>query len=421
MSIPTLRRNFAWVFAGSLVLAVTQLALQIALTKLAETEKLGASRVGDWTLATSVTGPVFVFFLFKLRALQATDARNEHGWPAYAAVRLIGMVAALSTTLVIVVVGYRDRTAPIIVGVALMKVFEGGSELVYGQLQHGDHLDRVGRSQIGRGVCALVVGIGLLVSTDSVGLVAVGTAAVYAAWMVWDLAGARRRSGLAPPSRDRAAIRRLLRQCAPLGMVGAIGSLQSNVPRYFLEASASRSELGVFGAMQQFLVFGGLIINAIAHAALARMSRQAAAGEWHAFARTLRTLVMLGSALGVVAVVVALTLGEPLLRLVYSDEFARHHEVLVWLAATSGLLWMYMFFGTALDAMRRYGIQPWIHGTSTAVIALASWLLVPRWGLLGASWAMLIGFAIECLMYVVAVALPLRAEIRGRPRAVPPP
>ena len=416
MSGPSLRRNFVWVFSGSVVLALTQLAMQIALTKLAATQQLGAARVGEWTLATSITGPLFVFFLLKLRAIQASDARNEHGWPAYAAVRLLGMIAALATTVVVIAVGYRDRTAPIILGVALMKVFEGGSELVYGRLQHGDHVDRIARSQIGRGLSGIVVGIALLVTTDSLGAVALGTAAIYAAWMMVDLIAARRHNGITAPSRDRDAIVRLLRQAAPLGLAGAIGSLQANVPRYFLEATATRAELGVFGAMQHYLVLGGLIINAIAHAALARMSRHAAAGEWQAFARTLRLLVMLGTGLGVAAIAVAYLLGEPLLRLIYNDAFAAHHEVLVWLAATSALLWMYMFFGTALDAMRRYGIQPYIHGSSTAVIALASWLLVPRWGLMGAAWAMLIGFAVECVMFIVAVALPLRAELRGRTR-----
>ena len=130
MTGPTLRRNFAWVFTGSLILALTQLGLQIALTKLAPDEKSGAARVGDWTLAMSVTGPIFVFFLFKLRALQATDARNEHGWPAYATVRLLGMLGALATTIVVVAAGYRDRTAPIILGVALMKAFNLGANRV---------------------------------------------------------------------------------------------------------------------------------------------------------------------------------------------------------------------------------------------------------------------------------------------------
>jgi len=416
MSAPSLRSNFVWVLGGSLVLAVTQFAMLIALTKLAPTQAMGAMRVGQWTLAAAITGPVFVFFLFKLRALQATDARNEHGWPAYASVRVLGMISALIITLIVVALGYRNHTALIILGVALMKCFEGGSELVYGHLQHADLLDQVARSQIGRGLSALVVAITLLVVTDSLAVSTFGTAGVYAAWMTRDLVGARRRCGITAPSRDLTAIGKLLRQCAPLGMVGAIGSLQANVPRYFLEYNGSLSELGVFGAMQTLLILGGLVINAIAHAALARMSRHAAAGEWHAFARTLRTLVLLGSGLGVVAVVLAATLGEPVLRLIYNDEFARHHDVLIWLAATSGLLWMYMFFGTALDAMRRYGIQPWIHGTSTAIIAIASWQLVPRYHLLGASWAMLIGFAAECTMYIVAVALPLRAEIRGQVR-----
>jgi O-antigen/teichoic acid export membrane protein len=411
--VPSLRRNFAWAFVGSIVLSICQWVVLIALAKLAGDARTGAIRNGDWSIALAVTGPVFVFFLFKLRQVQTTDARDEHTWSTYAALRLLGMAAAVVVTAGVVAVGYRDHTAAIIAGVALSKVFEGGSDLVYGRLQRLERLDRIAWSQIGRGLTSLGFAITVLAVTGSVVLVAFAVAAAYGAWMIWDLVTARRVFAATAPVADRAALGRLLRQAAPLGLVTAIGSLQANVPRYFLEAHGTRVEVGVFSSLTQLLIVGGLIATAIANAASARLARHAAAGEWAAFTHTLRRLIGFGALLGAAGIATSATIGEPVLRLLYNDEFARHDDVLVWLAASSALLWTYMFLSTALDAMRQFRIQPWIATLSTAVITLASWQLVPRYGLRGASWAILAGFVVESILFVVAVGLPLRAATRS--------
>lgn len=414
MTGPSLRRNFAWAFLGSAVLAASQFAIQIAITKLAPSGIEGSRRVGDWTLANAITGPIFVFFFFKLRVVVTTDTRDEHAWPVYAGTRAWAMLAALAVTAGVLALRYREPVAWIVAGVALAKACEGGSDIIYGYLQRRDRLDRVARSQIARGAVAVLLGIGVLVATDSVAAVAWATAAVYAGGLLWDAWSTP--DPTAMPRSDAAAIGRLLRQYGQLGLVTAIGSLQINIPRYFLEHHVSRSELGVFGMMQTLLMLGGLIINAMTNAVMARLARHVAADEWRPFARTLRTSILIGAALGVSAVLLAAGLGRPVLRMAFSEEFARHSGVLVWLAATSALLWMYLFLGTALDAMRSYRVQPWIHGTTAIVIAVACWRLVPGHGLYGATWSMMIGYAVECMMFVVVVALPLRAKLRAASR-----
>jgi len=395
------------------VLAAGQLLIPILITKLAGSDEDGASQVGAWTLASAITGPLFVFFLFKLRVLQTTDGKGEHAWSTYASVRLWSMIIATAVTAVIVLTRYRSAVGLVVLGAALAKAFEGGSDILYGVLQRHERLDRVSRSQVARGLASLLAAAVVLVATRSIALGSLTVAAVYAVGFAWDARATYRLYDLERPRWDSLAIKRLLRQCGPLGFVTAIGSLQTNIPRYFLEHQATRAELGVFGMMQNLLALGALIINAIAYAALARLARHAAAEEWGAFARTLRRLVLTGTGLALVVVLLTYLLSEPVLRLAFNDRFAGQHGVMTWMAVTSGLVWMYLFFGTALDAMRRYRLQPWIHGISTAVIAVACVWMVPRWGLYGATWAMLTGYAVECAMFVVAVALPLRSSLRG--------
>jgi O-antigen/teichoic acid export membrane protein len=100
------------------------------------------------------------------------------------------------------------------------------------------------------------------------------------------------------------------------------------------------------------------------------------------------------------------------LRIIYSDEVAAHAHVLIWLAAGATILWTRGSLGTALDAMRRFAIQPWIHLASTVVIAGACVVLIPDHGLVGAAAAVLIGYVLEAILFFVAVAIPLFSDDR---------
>lgn len=404
MTAPSLRKNVAWSLIGSLVLSLSQLAILVVLAKLGGSGDARAQRNGAWTWALAVTGPIFVFGLLKLRQLQATDARGEHTFAAYAQLRAAAMLAALAVTTGIILVSYRNSVGLTIAGVALAKAFEGGCDAVYGRLQHGERLRRVALSQIGRGLSSLLVATVLIVATESMPVVAFGVAATYLAWMIADLAALD--VPLGPI--DRAAAVAVFRQALPLGFVSAIGSLQIYLPRYFLEHYASLVDQGVFANVAQLLSFGALVVAAMANAASARMARAAAARDWKTFNRLLRTLVLGGATIGALAVITSAVAGRWLMTLVFSRELTPPRAVLVWLALTSGLVWTYVFLGTALDALRSYRLQPWIHGASTTVIAVAAAMLVPGHGMLGAAWAMLIGFGVECVLYLAAVVPHLR-------------
>lgn len=405
----SLRENMMWAFAGNVVFSMCQWLVLIAVAKLGST-----AAAGDWSLGLAVTGPIFVFAQFKLRAVQTTDARGEYGWADYAAVRALGAGGAMLATAAVVLIAYRDRTAPIILLAGLAKVFDALSDLGYGEQQRNERLDLIAASQIRRGLSSAAAAALTMWLTDDVVLVTASTALVYALWWAWDLPAIRavvagRR--LRPVWRwDR--LRPLLSMVVPLGMVGAIGSLQSNIPRYFLDGYAGRAELGVWAAVSYLLVFGNMTIGAIANAALARLARHAAEQDWRAYLRLLARLLAIGMTIGVATVLGSIVLGPPALRLLYSDEVAANADILTLLAISAGLLYSYLFLGTAMDGLRSYRIQPYIHVTTALVIACACALLVPGHGAHGAAWAMIAGYGCECTCYVVSVTIVVRGRIR---------
>ncbi|HVV87023.1 MAG TPA: oligosaccharide flippase family protein [Kofleriaceae bacterium] len=411
----SLRANFLWALVGSTAFQVCQWVAVIAITKLSST-----AVAGDWNLALAITAPIFLFTQLKLRAVQTTDARDEFVWAEYAANRIAGSLAALVLTGAVVAIAYRDATGPLILLVAVSKVVDGASDLVYGRLQRHERLDRIGRSLIVRGLTGTAAGIAAFWVTRSAAWSAAATAAGYLPWFFWDLRSLRHQIAepLAPRWNSRRQ-RALFLRVVPLGVATAVGSLQTNIPRYFVDAYGTRTDVGVYGNLSYLLVAGNLVIAAIANAVMPRLSRDAASGDWRSFLRLLRGMILAGIVLATIAVVASALIGAPVLRLLYSEHEAANADVLVWMSAATGLVWSYIFLATALDAMRRYAIQPWIHGTGTAVIAGASALLVPHHGLHGAAWATCIGYSVECSLFLMALWGPLRRAARAARAARP--
>src|SRR4029077_9406175 len=95
------------------------------------------------------------------------------------------------------------------------------------------------------------------------------------AFVGWDLPRAAK-TGSAPffPVSQK-GVRRLLRRATrvistalPLGLSSAIGSVEANVPRYFIASHLGAAALARFAAISYVTMAGHLIVNATSQAAL---------------------------------------------------------------------------------------------------------------------------------------------------------
>ena len=90
IAAPPLRVSFSWTLAGNVVYAATQFGVLSVLAKLGS-----AAVVGQYALALAIAAPVFMFTNLQLRGVQATDARQEFGFPDYFTLRTLSTVAGL--------------------------------------------------------------------------------------------------------------------------------------------------------------------------------------------------------------------------------------------------------------------------------------------------------------------------------------
>jgi O-antigen/teichoic acid export membrane protein len=391
----TLRRNFSWTFIGNLVYAGCQWGMLVVLAKLGSPEM-----VGQFTLGLAVTAPVIMFTNLQLRVVQATDANKDYSFSDYLGLRLIGTsLGVFAIAIIALFSGYRRETCIVILLIGLAKAFESISDIFFSLLQQHERMDRIAISLMFKGpLSLLMLATGVYISHS----VLWGTAGLVVAWatilVTYDIRNGvmiLKNRSLVLPSWHFKILKKLIWLCLPLGFVMMLISLNSNIPRYFIEKYLGEYDLGIFAAIAYLMVAGGMVVNALGESANPRLAKYYAAGDSKAFRTLLFKLVGIGAFLGVMGVFVALVGGRQIITLLYRPEYANHTDLFVWLMLATAVNYVSSFLGYGMTAARYFRIQMPLFFIVTAISAMACFWLVPNMGLRGAAIALLIGAIVQ--------------------------
>lgn len=405
VSAPALRVSFSWTLAGNAIYAATQFGMLSAVAKLSD-----ASVVGQYALALAITAPVFMLTNLQLRGVQATDAHDHYQFADYFTLRCLSTLIGLFVILSIVGVSRYDSTTKLVVLlVAAAKAAETFSDVIAGHLQKCERLDQVARALVLRGLASVTT---FTLTFWITRRLSVSLLVLVATWLL--VIGLYDFRVVLRILRDRvffrfsvSTLRRLAWLSLPLGIVMALNSLSTNVPRYILEHSLGRADLGIFASLAYLVTAGGLISIALGQSVSTRMSRLFADGNLPAFRGILRKLMLLAVALGFAGTLLALTLGKPVLTLVYRAEYAKHVNLLVVMVIDCSVTAASVFLGFGMTAARCFRPQIPIMAANLIVTIALTFALIPHFGLLGGGFALLLSSVLQASAsyYVLNLAL----------------
>ncbi|WP_183163880.1 oligosaccharide flippase family protein [Alteribacter keqinensis] len=394
-----LKRNFSWALIGNVTLALSQFIILIIFTKLG-----GPIAVGQYTLALAICAPIFLFLSFKLRAAISTDKKNEFDYNEYSLIRRLGNIVGVILVIIILIMSnYSFEVATMIFLMSILKVFESQSEIIFGALQKKERMKLISISYILRGTLSVpVVFVTYLFLNDLVisiiGLIIVRILILY----TYDKKNLK---DLGINQQNRLIFNKkilsLLLLVLPLGISVTIGSLKTNVPRYFIEGYLGQYELGIFASISYLLVAFGTMISSLSQAVLPRLSQYYGENDNEKFKSLLSKLISFGFLVGLFAIILVFFFGEIFLTLVYSREYAAYNHIL--LLITCGAIFQYatVFLGTSITAMRKFKKELPVHSSALIAITIASYALIPKFGLEGAAIALVIGFIVSTIGYII--------------------
>ena len=405
----SLRKNFTWTFAGNAIYAASQWGQLVVLAKLGSPET-----VGQFALALAICAPVIMFANLQLRSVQATDARHEYAFADYLGLRLMTTAAAYLVIISIVVLsGYQRETALAILCIGISKCFEAVSDVIFGLLQQQERMDRIAKSLMIEGPLTLVVMTVVLFVTHSIVWATGSLAVVWGLQLAfYDIPSAlmilRAQSPgdewkLMRPRFDFKRLRPLVWLALPLGLAGSLNSLNTNIPRYFIQSFLGEQQLGIFAASAYFILIGAYVISALGQSASPRLAHHYQSGDFAKFRRLRNQLIGLGALLGAIGILVVWLGGGFILNFAYGSKYAQQADVLLILMIASALQYTFMFLGTTLNVMRRFQFHAYIQTLSIGMTVLLSIILIKDYGIRGAAYAILIKTFIEGVAYFLVV------------------
>jgi O-antigen/teichoic acid export membrane protein len=418
----SLRHDAAWAMAGGLAQTANQAAMMFTLAQMAP-----ARIVGQYALGLAIAAPLNVFADRTARMLQATASEDDFPLNDYLAVRtLVGLSAIVVSAMIVGVWQLGTWTGIIVLLVAAGRLAEGVAQTLYGRFQRGYQMRQIGQSQVLRAGLATGASLVCLIVWQRLDVALV--ASILANLMVIHHLDRPRieqleressvgRNGLLI-ARRCSACGRIVRLALPLAASTFFVSLSANLPRLFLSRSEDESTLGVFVVLCYLCLPATMVVSAVMQAATPRLAEYHREGRGGRYRRLVRQLSFACAGVAVMNGVLIHGLGPMMLRATLSDEYVSAAGHLDAITAAIGVGFVATVPATAMNAQRLFRLSLLTCCASCGTTFLVSAVLIPRLGMAGAAWAMLLSSGVHWLMsWTVLRMAPAagRAEITARP------
>ena len=398
----SLTRNFSWNLVGNVVYAGCQWGILVVLAKLTSPEM-----VGRFALGLAITAPIILLSWLQLRSVQATDAKGEYEFGQYLGLRIVTTLLALFVIVCIVLVGnYTLATALVILAVGLSKAFESISDVCYGLMQRHERMDHIAKSRLLKGPLSLGVLSVLVLLTRDVLWGVIGLAGIWGLFLIiYDMKNAALTlNGIQGVRSDKSSakermhadfslsrLQNLAWMTLPLGIGGALISLQSSIPRIFLQTYWGEGQLGIFAALAYIIVAGNTIVAALGQSVIPRLAKYYSNNEIKRYKHLLLRMLTIGLFLALGGILLAILFGPSLLTVIYRSEYAQYNLVFVWAMIGGGMSYIASFLNDSIAATRNFRVYvPLFVIVNITTLAASIWL-IPSYGLVGAALALAVG------------------------------
>lgn len=406
----TIARNALALAAADIVGKLASLGFYVVMAR-----KLGEHGFGAYTFALSLAQLMTVFAGFGIDEwIARTVARDADSAPrlmtdALLAKAVFGLTGVAAAVAVALAGGYPREVALTVALLAFGALAELFMNVFNATFQGLDDLRVPAAASVlqrlaiaGGGIAALLAGAGIVT------IAAIYFAAAMAAAAL--VAGRLAARGVRPertPSRARAL--RLVRGTFALGLTVLLNTMLFRVDAVLVSLIKGTAAVGFYGAAYRLLespLFIAYGLTAALLPALSRASRSTTPSVGELAEAGLKLIVCALAPVGVAFAVLA----DPIVRLVFSPDFAPAVPALRLLGGAAALYGVGYFSAFVLLSQGRQGVLPWVTASVLAFNLAANLALIPLLSFRGAALVTSLseaGLAAGFLFHVVRVTGPL--------------
>jgi O-antigen/teichoic acid export membrane protein len=374
-----------WLLGGNIIFAFSQWLMLTLIAKICTSQELG-----EYSYAMSIVAPVFILTNLQLRPIFVADYNSDkhYDFGSFFSLRFYSNVFGF---IVVMLWGIFTRidSISIIAFVAFTKCLEGISDIIYSWYNALNKTQLITRSLTAKAIISVILLGAILGFSKTLIYGLIGLFIAYLAvmlfidfkainvkkqWLIWQPQVAKQ----------------IIIYALPLGFTVMLVSLQTNLPRYFIEKYDSIESVGVFTVFYYFVVIGGIAINSVCQYLSPHYAQ-----SWHEaskrhFFKIFNMSYLIAGSFGLISFVITYFWGGELLNLVYGDKF-NHELATLNIIILSGIFtYLSVVNGYMMTSLKILKVQVPMFLGLIAITFVSCFLLIPKYHLIGAAWVGLI-------------------------------
>lgn len=402
----SLKTNMLWNSFGSLFNLGCQWLMTIFIVRLSN----GFDAAGTLSLAMSVFNIFSPIALYRMYTYQVSDVRHENTVGEYFGFRMVTCTIALGMTLAYAVTTCPLDSTAAIFAFAVYKCTGLLIDVLHGLDQQHHRMDYIGKSLAAQG--ALSLALFCIVQTLTSNLViaflcmTVGTALIG---LLYDLPRSTRFEQLKIGiSRKKTA--HLLKYCFPIVVAAIACSAAPSLPRQILASIDGASSLGIYASVAAPAVIIQMGASYIYNPLLGYFSEAYENKDMKQLAVLLLKASAAIAAIGLIAAIALLLIGEPFLVFLFGSQIAPHVYLMTPIIICTAITAYVWFLNDILVAIRHF--KGSFIGNICAVILSVptAFFLIPIYGMNGVSFATILAYGISAIVMLVCLLLVFHRE-----------
>lgn len=393
-----LLKKAKWLVGGNFIFAFSQWVILIFFARMTNQENLG-----QYALALAIVTPIFAVGNLQLRPLYILDVNSEqkYTYTHFYYLRLICSFIALACCLVLGL--FFNVSILVLLLVGLLKFFESYSDIIYAYYNAHDQTKLISKSLFLKGTFSVLTVAVALYLFDFYTALILFLFVYLVVWLFIDNLYIQKTQEIKKMSLDLG----IMKSAIPMGISLGIVTLQSNIPRLFLDQYASIEAVGIFTVLSYFIIVGSIFINSICQYLSPRLTH-----AWNNnrayFQKLLFMALCVAGGLGLIAIFLSYFMGAFVLNLVYGAKYVAYTDAFVLTMVAGFILYLATVLGYTLTAIGFIKQQVYLFSIVLIFSVLVSYLCIPEYGIVGGIYTLIVSYLVQCILSLLVVLFRLK-------------
>ncbi|MCH4518265.1 oligosaccharide flippase family protein [Staphylococcus haemolyticus] len=399
-------KNIGYTFIGNVAFSLVKWLILILIVRLTNPED-----VGGYTFAMAITAPITLFTNMRIRLRYVVEDNLT-----FKNIRVLRNILNIISLLIILFIGLVIFPTYLnyFVLVAFTKVLDLQSELYYAILHKKQNFKLISLMQIGKSIIIIVPFAIMVVITKSVNYGLLAQVISQFLWLVFVERKSIKYKDIESNENNKNNKKLLFNiflSGLPLGFVQMINSYNIMIPRYIIENFLSLKLVGVFASISYLLTIIDLFMNAISQNIIIRIKSYVDKKEFIKLSKYVNKDIFLYSIiLGFIVILPVMFLKDLLIGMIYGDFYKHYSNVLLIISFSIIFNFQSWMFDTILMAFKAYKSQLIVSISTLVISIISSLVLIKYFGIIGASFAIVVITLSQALFKYILVTLNIKNE-----------